>query len=84
MGCYDSVITKCPSCGLKVDFQSKAGDCGMEEFDINSVDPVVAYDLSGTIQKCKDCGHVIKIEALNPTQRVAMKVSDVGYLAEEN
>ena len=54
MGCYDTVIVKCPECGEEIDFQSKSGPCLLRVYsfedcpadvmlDINRHSPVTCY-----------------------------------------
>jgi hypothetical protein len=35
MGCFDAVLVKCPLCGCKVEFQSKAGGCTLSTYDLD-------------------------------------------------
>ena len=34
MGCYNTIIAKCPSCGAENEFQTKGGDCSMSNFPL--------------------------------------------------
>lgn len=59
MGVFDSVVIRC-DCGEEVEFQSKAGDCLLETFNIVNVPPAIALDLDRQEEHCK-CGRTIKI-----------------------
>lgn len=69
MGMFDSVIGKCPHCGEKVEMQSKAGVCNMEEYNIRQVPVVIAEDLNKTKAKynttCEHCSKRFTLEALS-------------------
>ena len=34
MGCYNTIIAKCPKCGEENEFQTKSGDCSMSIFPL--------------------------------------------------
>ena len=55
----------CPSPSAKVllEFQSKAGFCRLDNFDLfdNDIPAVIAADLINQLQDCKKCGSTIKI-----------------------
>jgi hypothetical protein len=44
MGCYDSIMFKCPNCGEDLEAQSKSGECVMATYGLNDVPPDVASD----------------------------------------
>ena len=71
MGMFDSVITKCPTCGQRMEFQSKAGERDLHEFNLSSVPPEIAIDLAENpidcMNKCK-CGQWVKFEPVGYTQ----------------
>lgn len=71
MGMFDSVIARCPKCGEKVEFQSKAGMCLLKEYNMNSVPPEIAQDLDGDAQPCQ-CGETLKLAIARPIERVQM------------
>jgi len=56
MGMFDSVYVKCKNCGEFVEFQSKAGDCNLDEYDISNCPPKIAGDIAGETQLCRNCG----------------------------
>lgn len=75
MGCFDSVVCNCPECNAQVYFQSKAGDCQLICYRVNSVPMSIADDLNDATETCPNCGAVIRL-VLSPrvTTRVAMDV----------
>lgn len=60
MGCYDSVVVKCPRCGNTLEYQSKADMCLMRELTVDCVPAAIAADLDGEIHDCK-CGSRIML-----------------------
>jgi NMD protein affecting ribosome stability and mRNA decay len=61
MGMYDSVWAVCPECGEPVEFQSKAGDCVLADYDVKEVPIVIANDIEGNVSVCRKCNHLLKI-----------------------
>lgn len=71
MGCFDRVYMTCPNCGYsRVEFQSKAGECSMSEFDQDRVPLDIAADIEGDVETCPQCG----------TEVVAVKVLPIDYI----
>ena len=62
MGMFDSVIGKCPTCevGL-VEFQSKVGECILENYELDEVPINIAKDIKGDGGVCTECGEVFNI-----------------------
>ena len=60
MGMFDSVIAKCPDCGGRVEFQSKAGDCSLAEYTPDNVPLKIMADIDGEVSSCQKCGRVLK------------------------
>jgi hypothetical protein len=60
MGCFDSVRVRCPSCGEKVEFQSKAGNCWLAEFTLETAPKRIKFDLVDKSVVCR-CGAVVTI-----------------------
>lgn len=46
MGCFDSVIVKCPSCKKEVEFQSKSGDCTLSRYTLEEAPEDVLKDVN--------------------------------------
>lgn len=61
MGMFDSVITRCRTCGEQVEFQSNAGACTLAEYSLDDCPPEIAADILGTSMICK-CGDVVTIK----------------------
>ncbi len=59
MGCFDSVLVKC-SCGEYLEFQSKADDCMMREYTVNTMPERIAADLKNNAEQCA-CGNICTI-----------------------
>ena len=79
MRLFDSVVTKCPSCKQgDLQWQSKAGNCYLQEYGLNRVPVDIAEDIMGKLETCQECGNTFRIERVPPDpQVVAMKV--VGF-----
>ena len=57
MGCYDTVNEPCPKCGERVGFQSKSGDCLLEEYPLETCPPKVLADVNRhSPEECPICG----------------------------
>ncbi len=63
MGMFDRIWAKCPKCGTDVEFQSKAGDCTLEDFPSEAVPHVIAADITGDSICCEKCDHLVTIGA---------------------
>jgi len=60
MGLYDRLYVNCPECGESVEFQSKAGLCGLIDYNVNDVPAVILAGLNMSYEKCI-CGHNVTI-----------------------
>lgn len=61
MGMYDKVWINCLNCGAQVEFQSKAGPCNLNEYDIRDVPSTIAGDLDGEVEECHICNFKVQI-----------------------
>lgn len=61
MGMFDRVWVDCPKCGQEVEFQSKAGECVLMDYTLETAPPNVQVDLIGDNSQCNKCGHVVGI-----------------------
>lgn len=61
MGCYDTVVGKCPKCGSPVKIQSKAGRCDLIDYNQDSVPMAIARNIEGDLVCCKTCSTDIEI-----------------------
>jgi hypothetical protein len=57
MSLFDRVWVKCP-CGQSLAFQSKAGDCSLNDYELSNVPVKIAGDLIGESERCI-CGRLI-------------------------
>jgi len=71
MGMFDSVIIFCPECGKQLEFQSKAGECMLQQYDASDVPANIAVDILNTRVDC-DCGLSYTITTLQIPSRVTM------------
>lgn len=76
MGMFDSVYATCPKCNKEVEFQSKAGECLLNRYSVDSVPPEIARSIDGDSEACEKCGEVLTIKITAPIQRVKMTVSN--------
>lgn len=60
MGMFDYVFTTCPSCGAKIEFQSKAGQCALNSYSTDSLPVEIAADLLDEISACS-CGAEVQL-----------------------
>lgn len=70
MGCFNTVVAKCFSCGETHELQSKGGSCRGKTYKHSSVPLGDAATVDGEHFKCEACGeeNVVKVS----TQRVAI------------
>lgn len=74
MGMFDSVNFTCPECGGKVEVQSKAGNCDLEEHPPECVPMAIAADIEGECGICYDCGESFRVYSLMPLKGVPMGI----------
>ena len=65
---FDSLRIKCTNCGHEIEFQSKAGDCTLHDYDIQGLPANIAMDLNGQSEECEGCGRLNKFRANTITQ----------------
>lgn len=71
MGVYDSVWVNCPKCGTENEFQTKSGDCLLENYNLeNCPDDVLADVNRHSPCKC-ECGTLYEV---NIKERKAVEV----------
>jgi hypothetical protein len=58
---FDSVLVRCRTCGEQVEFQSKAGECGLAEYSLDDCPPEIAADILGDSESCRKCGGTVTI-----------------------
>lgn len=63
MGCYDTVLVRCPQCGEESGFQSKSGECLLRVFKLADCPPDVMFDVNRHApNKCEKCGTWFQVE----------------------
>lgn len=60
MGCFNTVIVRCPSCDTNLEFQTKYGSCNFVITDLDDAEPLDAAGLIGESETCA-CGTVVTI-----------------------
>lgn len=62
MGCYDSVMVPCPTCGWRSEFQSKGGECLLRTYQLESCPQDVLADVNRHAPNaCEQCGTVYEV-----------------------
>lgn len=56
MGMYDSVWVRCPHCGIDNEFQSKSGDCFLNEYSLDECPEDVLLNVNRHAPIECDCG----------------------------
>jgi NMD protein affecting ribosome stability and mRNA decay len=55
MGMFDSVMVDCPTCGHKIEHQSKVGDCVLDVFSLENAPYDVAISILNEPEFCRKC-----------------------------
>ncbi len=55
MGCFNTVITNCKNCLHVIEFQSNAGTCNLEIFNIDEIPINEALNLNSHTEVCSNC-----------------------------
>jgi len=62
MGCYDTIIINCPKCNEEHYFQSKSGDCVLNNYSLENCPNDVLFDANRhSPYKC-NCGLKLSID----------------------
>ena len=61
MGMFDSVIVQCPNCGKGMEFQSKAGDCDLISYTLESAPSEILMDIMNDPQFHQACGQWVAL-----------------------
>jgi len=65
MGCYDTVMVPCPSCGNREPFQTKSGECLLKEYDLEDAPQEVLGDVNRHAPyDCQKCGASFYVKAV--------------------
>ena len=60
MGMFDTLSVPCPRCGKEIEYQSKAGDCTLADYNLSNVPASIAGDVNGEVEQC-ECGAEVKL-----------------------
>lgn len=55
MGMFDSVYVPCPRCGTQCEFQTKAGECFMDNYTLDTAPPHLLFDIMNMPRWCAGC-----------------------------
>lgn len=86
MGCYDTVIVKCPQCGEPESFQSKSGLCCFDAYSLDECPADILLDVSRHAPySCYKCGTKfwVEYETYRP-DRHSFSVRNVRVVSEKN
>lgn len=66
MAMFDTVFVPCPRCGALKEYQSKAGDCTLEEYNIYDAPLAILADIQEGCawpknNRCYECDYEFKI-----------------------
>ena len=76
MGMFDRIMATCRACGSALEFQSKSGDCNLDDYTLTDAPMTVAVGALGDRETCPNCQRVWRfvirgyadIEAEAPTE----------------
>jgi hypothetical protein len=61
MGMFDRVWVSCPKCNEKIEYQSKAGNRGLNDYTLADAPAAVLGCLAGDKEVCPNCHEVVRI-----------------------
>ena len=64
---YDTVLVPCPECGDKWEFQSKSGECLLQEVELNECPDDILHDVNRHSPYTCECGTVFEVDLLTRT-----------------
>ncbi len=59
---FDYIYYNCPHCNKRIEDQSKAGDCNLNQYDLENAPPEVLRSVTGD-HTCPACDEVFTIES---------------------
>ncbi len=74
MGMFDQVVFECPECQGRIEVQSKAGRCTLENFPAEEVPLKIALDIQGDVAHCECCDRHFTIERTLLPTTVSMRL----------
>lgn len=84
MSCFDTIRIRCPKCGEIVEFQTKIGNCWMEEYNQSRVPILLAAAIDGDVEKCPNCHTEVVARFVNKITTVAMHGVDLKEDSEND
>lgn len=88
MGCYDTVLVPCPKCGEITEFQSKSGDCLLNEYPLESCPSDVLANVNRhSPQECSRCHTMFEVKIVITATSVETNKtlnSQVDHTVEES
>lgn len=73
MGMFDSLRVPCPKCGKELEYQSKSGECSLNNYTEKNLTPEVAIGIDGDIVNCEFCETNVKLVCKIP-RKVEMRL----------
>ncbi len=64
MGVFDSVWVKCPKCGTENDFQTKSGDCCLDNYTLEDCPDDVLVDVNRHSPCLCKCGAYYMVDTI--------------------
>ena len=84
MGCFDTIIIKCPNCDTEIECQSKSGDCCLKRISLNKAvrtnDPALSDINRHAPFVCSNCGEKWRVQISFD----ATVVPDEEYIEQED
>ncbi len=65
MGLYDSINVTCPHCGSIFEAQSRAGDCILDVYTLDTAPPEILADLFKRGDYCDVCNKSVAFELVS-------------------
>lgn len=78
MGMFDTVLVNCPNCDLEVGFQSKSGECILEEYSLTDCPDDVLSNVNRHAPYECDCGVSFEVDVDNRKAVVVKKGDNNG------
>lgn len=78
MGCYDTVMVPCPTCGNREPFQSKSGECLLENYNLEEAPDHVLGDVNRHAPyDCQKCGALFYVKRTGATPALWTEKTDL-------
>ena len=74
---FDKIFLKCPNCKGTLEFQSKGGECMLDEYEEGNVSWDVILPVNGEIVRCLKCLKNIRLKIVNlpPKPKIKLEVT---------